>query len=935
MVPDSLLERDAEIADLRAAVARAVAGQGGVVLLEGAAGIGKTRLIATAAALAREAGANVRTARAGEIEQSFPFGVVRQLFEPVLATADHDRYLDGAAALAAPLFDPARFADSGDDAMYPRLHGLFWLAVNVSHDAPLVLCVDDAQWCDEPSLLLLDFLSRRIADLPVLVFVATRPVGPASPRSLVGLVTDGASTVLRPAGLSHAAVSTLLVDRLGRESEDAFTAACLQSTGGNPFLLGELARLLAGEAMAPVARMAAHVAGLGPKAIADHVLLRVSRLSPGAGGIATAIAVLGDGVPLADVAGLAGVDAAAAAVLIRELREAGVLAEGAELSFAHPVLRTAIYEALVPAEREQAHLDAATLLSDQCRPAEQVAAHLLAVERPLGPWTVAVLREAAAHALAVGDVAIAERYLGRALLEPLDAGERGDILATLGHAQVLVMAPAAVETLQEAIAVTARPAVAVQASLDLAVMLLFSGRIEPFVAVLTAAEQALGDADPGLAERLSAGLLGSTQISIDAARLLAPRIDALRDPGGVAVTLADRVSLINLAWHGSVVCRPVDELRDFLHRAISSAAFLTDPQDALVSPMMACAPMIVTEMYDQVDALLSGDLETARFRGSAFNAAAALSLRSWVGVRRGNLADAETDAREALDLIEAVGFPSFHTSIAQATLIACALETGGDLAPWAPILDGPAPPPELIPNSVIMFERAAALAARGDLEDALAALMVCGAPDWVGGNPALISWRSSAALILAQLGREDEAIALADDELARARAYGAARTLGIALRTRGRLAGAGPEAEPLLEEAVTVLASSDASLEHARALVELGALVRRTGERTRSRELLRKGHDLAVRCGATVLAETARQELAASGQRVATPGLSGAQALTPSERRVARMAADGLRNREIAQSLFVTEKTVETHLSRAYDKLDIRSRGKLAKALAG
>ncbi|HEX8204894.1 MAG TPA: helix-turn-helix transcriptional regulator, partial [Solirubrobacteraceae bacterium] len=137
----------------------------------------------------------------------------------------------------------------------------------------------------------------------------------------------------------------------------------------------------------------------------------------------------------------------------------------------------------------------------------------------------------------------------------------------------------------------------------------------------------------------------------------------------------------------------------------------------------------------------------------------------------------------------------------------------------------------------------------------------------------------------------------------------------------------------LLEEAVGVLERSEARLEEARALIDLGAALRRAGRRADARDYLRRGQELAARCEADRLTELAYEELLASGARPRRVATSGADSLTPSERRVAEMAARGLTNRDIAQSLFVTEKTVETHLGHVYGKLDLKSRTQLADAM--
>jgi DNA-binding CsgD family transcriptional regulator len=207
-------------------------------------------------------------------------------------------------------------------------------------------------------------------------------------------------------------------------------------------------------------------------------------------------------------------------------------------------------------------------------------------------------------------------------------------------------------------------------------------------------------------------------------------------------------------------------------------------------------------------------------------------------------------------------------------------------------------------------------------------------PAFGSENPAAIAWRSASALSLAELGRHDEARALAADEVRRAQSFGARRALGIALRAEA-LVAPGAERSERLGAALAVLGDSPARLEHARVLVDLGATFRAAGQRKAAREPLLEGLALASRCGARAVERRARAELAAIGIRPRSTERAGLDSLTPSERRVADLAATGGTNREIAQSLFVTEKTVETHLGRAFRKLDISSRRQLPAVLAG
>ena len=201
-----------------------------------------------------------------------------------------------------------------------------------------------------------------------------------------------------------------------------------------------------------------------------------------------------------------------------------------------------------------------------------------------------------------------------------------------------------------------------------------------------------------------------------------------------------------------------------------------------------------------------------------------------------------------------------------------------------------------------------------------------------GLNPAATVWRTEAALALHALGEEDQAREVAAEELKLARHWGAPRALGRALRINGLLAQDGEQGLALLAEAEAVLAFSPARLEHARALADLGAALRRARHAARARIPLRQSFELATRCGALLVADQARSELHAAGGRPHRTAV-GPDGLTPSEQRIAQLAVGGATNRDIAQTLFITPKTVETHLSHIYRKLGITTRTELPAAL--
>lgn len=237
-------------------------------------------------------------------------------------------------------------------------------------------------------------------------------------------------------------------------------------------------------------------------------------------------------------------------------------------------------------------------------------------------------------------------------------------------------------------------------------------------------------------------------------------------------------------------------------------------------------------------------------------------------------------------------------------------------------------------RALVLDARARVHIARGELEAAEDALREAGSVFCAAlvVNPACLDWKSRLALVVSRLGRTDEALSLVGEELELVRRFGAPRPLGVALRVAGLIEG-GARGIDRLEESVATLARSPSALEHGRALVDLGAALRRHGKRQAARDPLQRGLEMARRFGARALERQALEELRVAGGRPRRTQLNGVDGLTPGERRVAAMAADGMSNAEIAQALFVTVAAVKWHLRHAYQKLDITSRRELGQAL--
>jgi DNA-binding CsgD family transcriptional regulator len=306
-----------------------------------------------------------------------------------------------------------------------------------------------------------------------------------------------------------------------------------------------------------------------------------------------------------------------------------------------------------------------------------------------------------------------------------------------------------------------------------------------------------------------------------------------------------------------------------------------------------------------------------------------------VWLRRGDLSEAEADLHEAIRLAEFTRF-GLVGPIATAFLAETALEQGrvetAESLVCQPALTQPLP--AVGPFFFLLQSRARVLRARGRHEDALHTALAAGQRFAAHGghNPAMVAWRSEAALCLHALDRDDEAREYAYAELDLARCWKADYALGHALRIAGLLTPAG-EGLKMLLEAINVLTSSPARLELAKALTDFGAALRRLGNCREPRPHLRRGIELAQICGAEPLVERGWTELRATGARPRHVTLSGPDALTPSERRVAELAAAGYSNRDIAQSLFITTNTVEVHLTRGFRKLGITSRTSLKYSL--
>ena len=934
--PDDLLERERELAALAGAIAHARQGSGRVVVVEGPAGIGKSQLLTVAGARARAEGVRVLRTRGAELERDVSFGAAAELFSPTLAgatAAESARLLDGQAGLAASLFGTSAPALAEPLALN---RGLYGLTANLASAGPLVLVLDDAQWADRLSLAFMAYLAVRLEDLPVVLALGVRSGVPGTPEDVLAALrdTEGA-TLLAPAGLSDDAVGRLVRAELpGAEPE--FVSACARVTGGNPFLTRELARALRADGIGPSSESIPQIEQLVPASVLRSVLTRIGRHGEEAQRVAAAVAVLGDGALLRHVTAVTGLEPGAAGSAADALAAASILAPGEPLRFAHPLIATAVHSDMASFARAEAHKTVAQVLAAEGAPVHELAAHLLLTTPGGDPRVVATLREAAARALAHGDPSAAARLLARAVAEPPPAADLAGVLLELARAESQAGDKAAQAHARQALELAReRSEERVEALLALGDVHMALGDHAAAAEAVRAVLDTIGPADPRtqgiLARHLSAHRFRASLLP-EARERLAPFIEAARagsppeHPG-----LAAHVAL-ELALTGA---RPDLVLR-IAERAAAGEQAVDPGAHGLLMGLIVQALSMVDELA-AAERIADAALAAARDQGSFMASAAGSYHRAIPRYHRGALAEALADLEQAQaphreGWLAGAAWPrslQVHVQIERGEL-AAARDTMVLMSAQA----GPAG--EAMDHAIILFASAALALATGDVRRGLADGEAAGASlrDGFGiDQPGFVPWRRLAALAAARVGEHRRAQDLARAELERAREIGVPRAIGLALRTAAALATASESRLELLGEAVAVLDESPSVLQRAHAQAELGRALRLAGDSRGAQAPLRAALQLADRMGAAPLATAVRDDLRATGARPRRAAVTGVDALTPAERRVCLLAAEGLTNPQIAEELVVTAKTVQTHLSHAFRKLGISSRRELPGVL--
>ncbi len=888
-----LIDREEELAQLTRCVQDVLSGQPRIALIEGPAGIGKSRLLKEVRRVGERNGATTLTARGTLLEREYGFGVVRQLFEPVLVDSpDRDRLFASAAQPARAVFENGSAnAAFGGDSSFAVLHGLYWLTVNLSNGQPLLLAVDDLQWCDSASLRFLAYLVHRLAGLPVMLAVTVRTGEDLSDSALLEeLAQDVAAVRVRPAPLTVAGVAELVRRDLGDVVDERFARACHETTGGNPLLMRQLLHALEADRVPPDAAHVETVTAVGSRAISSLVLQRLRRLPPASTSVARAVAILGDGAALPNVAALSGLSELETATAIGDLARIEVVRDSEPVRFVHPLVCEAVYRDLTSVERALRHKRAAQLLSQTGAGPDQVAAHLLKAPPRGDPWVVHVLREAAAAAIDRGAPESAVKYLSRARAEPPHVDDAPHVLLEIGTTQAMRGGAAAIEPLRQACATLADPVQRASAAQTLVRVLALAGpRGEA-----SAFARATADQLPNELVDERQGLVALERIAAHMHDLDPADYASTDAPAVVGTGPGARLLAAALAW--DLALAGADR-----SRAVELARFALEDGSVrhYVSGILWVVAQLVLDLAEEGDvAVWDHELALGYAKGSVVGT---LTTHLW----RGQLLWLQGDLREALETLERSNEHSkawgsaIGRSFGHAFVVRVLLDQGVPSAAREYFAQIRGRPPEMGDGRRLLAEaEATLLVTEGRHADALAVLDESATRAPHVTNPAWRPWRSLRAQALAGLGRVPQAIALVEEELELARRWGARRTIGRTLRVLGELRGrAGASA---LREAVEELERSDARLELARALHALAAVERSPAV---SAGLLRRALDLARACEAAGLRDQIIDRMHMAGVEVPP---EPAAALTATEQRIAAMSANGVDELEIAQVLHVT-----------------------------
>jgi DNA-binding CsgD family transcriptional regulator len=907
--------RESECARLSALVSAAQAGTSQALVLRGEAGIGKTALLeflvdrADSCQIARAAGV--------ESEMELAHAGLHQLCGPHLDRLSHlpvpQRNALGTAFGLQPGIAPGRF-----------LLGLAVLTLlsEVAEEQPLVCVVDDAQWLDRASLQALEFVGRRLGAERVAMVFAVRETDTAP------LLPDLPSLALR--GLDSADAAALLESAVPGPLDPRVRDRVLAEAQGNPLALLELPRGLTATELAfggtPRRGRGAPLANrlqqgfahqLRPLPASARLLLLVAASEPAADVVLVWRAAERLGI---------GSDAAAAA------EASGLIELGDQVRFRHPLVRSAAYRSATPAQRRAVHRALADV-TDPDRDPDRRAWHRARATMGTDEDVAAELERAADRAASSGGATAAAAFLETAAGLTPDPGRRARRALVAGQAKATIGAfEEASSLLASAEAGPLDDPGRARADLLRAQIAYNSTHRDEAVPLFVAAARRLEPLDAGLAREtyldalsaaVFAGRLGSAPPSSLRAVAQAARAAPPPDRPGKADLLLQ--GMAELYTEGYRAGAPV------LRRAVE--AFGRDElslDEGVHSSAMAVVAAVDLWDDEHWDLLSRRHLDAVRAAGAVSLLPLALSARAVFAVRSGTLGAAASLIAEGQWVAEVTGGKPPMTSLPGAWLAAMKGDEQQAELLIRITMDDALVRHQGATVDMTLVARAVLAHGLGRYGDALVAARQAAGD---AGEPGRTAWPLSELVEAAvRTGNLSVARAAFDRLSAATRAGGSDWGLGVEA-TAGALLGEDRDAEELYREAIERLARTRMRVDLGRAQLLYGEWLRRQGRRADARAQLRTAHEALAGMGVDAFAERARRELLATGETVRKRTLETTNDLTAQETHIARLAAEGLTNPEIAAQLYISPRTVEWHLRKVFTKVGVSTRRQLRRSL--
>ncbi|CAL9568226.1 hypothetical protein SUDANB58_04782 [Streptomyces sp. enrichment culture] len=944
-----LVDRERELFTLTALLGDSAGGRGGIALVSGPRGSGKTQLIQTFCKQAEAAGATVLTAAASPAEQEVPLGVMDQLFrseELPLELRDRVGELLMEEVSASRGRDPIL---AGQPSITVA-HGLRSVLLELGRRGPVVMSIDDLQFADGPSLQMLLFLQRRTkASRTLLLLAEESTIRSPHPVFHAELFRQPNCRKIRLRMLSRASTRAVIEARFGPAKATELTDSYHEASGGSPLFLSALLddyeaahRTAAGDHRNEPA--------IPDEAFRNALMGCLFLASPAVLDVARTVAAAGEVMPPASIAHILGRNTATVEHAVATLTATGLLHSG---RFRHPTARAAILEQVPPDRRQELHLRVATVLQNEGTPPGPVADQLLAAGRAPESWMIGVLRDAARAGLAAGRTETAGEYLRLALTYGTNSRQLAELIADrmrVDWRKSPLRAMRHTTWLKDALR---RGHLSGQDSCLLVRNLLWHGRYAEARESLALWEENEAQDREAPSEELSAFTcwVAYTHPSLTAVTAGAP------GAGGTAGAADGRpVDGATATGPGAVV----QSVRSLGRKAITELARLLDQgaedgtvttaegvlhsvslgDDTLVQLHAALLTLLYADRPDKAAAWSEELLKVAAAHGSTSWQALFAAVRAEAALRQGDMAAAVRYGEAALGQLPPTGW-----GVALGGTLAILIQANTCMGRHEQAVEYVRLP---VPDTLFegryglpyLYARGQFHLSRDRPAAALADFESCGRlmDAWGLDLPSFVPWRGGAAEAALALGQRRRARSLIEDQLSRTGTH-LPSTRGASLRVLA--AASDPKERPaLLHQAVRLLHPDISRYELARALSDLGDAHRQSGDADRAGTLAGDAAEMLRSCSAATewespspVPEPARPPLpeAATGEAEGRP--DGAELLTEAERRVAELAALGSTNRAIGRKLYITTSTVEQHLTRVYRKLSVSRRADLAGRL--